>query len=132
MFALTPAAARQIHTTANDTGAQEMALRIAARVGADGSLEFGMGFDDPTDEDMKLDLDGVAVVIADDSQALLADTVLDYVELNPGEFNFIFMDATSTSTCSSGQAATASSGGGCGNGGCGGGGGGCGSSGRAH
>jgi len=24
---------------------------------------------------------------------LLADTVLDYVELNPGEFNFIFINA---------------------------------------
>lgn len=126
MFALTPAAARQIQVTANDTGAQEMALRIAARIGTDGSMEFGMGFDDPTDEDMKLDLDGVAVVIADDSQVLLADTVLDYVELNPGEFNFIFMDA-GAAACDTPPAA---SGGGCGGGSCGGGG--CGSSGRAH
>ena len=122
MFALTPAAARQIQETANDTGAQEMALRIAARVGTDGTLEFGMGFDDTKDEDLKLDLNGVAVVIADDSQALLADTVLDYVELNPGEFNFIFMDANQAneSSCAIEQAATV--GGGCGSGGCGGGG----------
>jgi len=69
-----------------------MALRIAAKVDADGSMQYGMGFDDPKDEDMKLDLDGVAVVIADESQALLDDTVLDYVELEPGEFNFIFID----------------------------------------
>jgi iron-sulfur cluster assembly protein len=126
MFALTPAAARQIQTAANSSGAQEMALRIAARVEADGSLEYGMGFDDPADEDMKLDLDGVSVVIADACQELLADTVLDYVELNPGEFNFIFMGG-SPSQCATGAAAA---GGGCGSGGCSAGG--CGSAGRTQ
>ena len=70
-----------------------MALRIAAKIDPDGSKQYGMGFDDPTEEDMKLDLKGVAVVIAGESQVLLADTVLDYVELNPGEFNFIFINA---------------------------------------
>ena len=130
MFALTPAAARQILETANDTGAQAMALRVAARIGVDGTTEYGMGFDDTQDDDLKLDLDGVAVVIADGSQALLDDTVLDYVELNPGEFNFIFMDANLTECTTD----AAPSGGSCGSGGCGGGGGGggCGSSGRTH
>ena len=90
MFTLTSAAARQIQQAASASETQDMALRIAAKVGADGSMQYGMGFDDPKDEDMKLDLDGVAVVIADESQELLADTVLDYVELEPGEFNFYF------------------------------------------
>jgi len=125
MFTLTSAAARQIHQAASASGAQEMALRIAARVDADGSMQYGMGFDDPNEEDMKLDLDGVAVVIADESQELLDDTVLDYVELEPGEFNFIFIDGRQ----SQGAPAQASSGG-CASGGCGGGG--CGSTGRTH
>jgi iron-sulfur cluster assembly protein len=126
MFTLTSAAARQIQQAASDSGAQEMALRIAARIDAEGAMQYGMGFDDPKDEDMKLDLDGVAVVIADESQDLLMDTVLDYVELNPGEFNFIFMDASLTA-CVPAQASTG--GGGCGSGGCSSGG--CGSAGRA-
>lgn len=126
MFTLTSAAAQQIQQAAQDSGAQEMALRIAARLGADGSMEYGMGFDGPKEEDMKLDLDGVAVIIGGESQELLFGTVLDYVELNPGEFNFIFMDS-STSGCATGQAAT---GGGCGSGGCSTGG--CGSTGRTH
>lgn len=125
MFTLTSAAARQIQQAASASGAQEMALRIAARVDADGSMQYGMGFDDPNEEDMKLDLDGVAVVIADESQELLDDTVLDYVELEPGEFNFIFIDGRQ----SQGAPAQASSGG-CASGGCGGGG--CGSTGRTH
>lgn len=126
MFTLTSAAARQIQQAASASGAQEMALRIAARIDAEGAMQYGMGFDDPKDEDMKLDLDGVAVVIADESQELLMDTVLDYVELNPGEFNFIFMDA-SQSQCAPEQAST---GGGCGSGGCSSGG--CGSTGRTQ
>lgn len=125
MFTLTSAAAQQIQQAASASGAQEMALRIAARIDAEGTMQYGMGFDDPKDEDMKLDLDGVAVVIADESQELLMDTVLDYVELNPGEFNFIFIDA-SQSQCAPAQAST---GGGCGSGGCSSGG--CGSTGRA-
>lgn len=124
MFTLTSAAARQIQQTASASGAQELALRIAAKVDADGSMQYGMGFDDPKEEDMKLDLDGVAVVIADESQELLADTVLDYVELNPGEFNFIFIDGREAH-----NAPAQASGGGCSSGGCSGGG--C-STGRTH
>lgn len=125
MFTLTANAAQQIQQAAASSGAQEMALRIAAKMDPDGSKQYGMGFDDPTEEDMKLDLKGVAVVIAGESQVLLVDTVLDYVELNPGEFNFIFIEArdfqdepeaASNGACGSGACAT----------------GGCASKGRAH
>jgi iron-sulfur cluster assembly protein len=125
MFTLTSAAARQIQQAADSSGAREMALRIAARIDTDGSTQYGMGFDDPKDDDMKLDLEGVAVVIADDLQDLLADTVLDYVELNPGEFNFIFIDGREFP-----GPADPALGGGCASGGCGSGG--CASKGRTH
>ncbi len=111
MFTLTPAAARQIQQAADAGDAQQMALRVAARLEADGSVEYAMGFDDPHEVDLKLDIDGVAIVIAAEHQELLDDTTLDFVELQPGEFNFIFVDAR--------QAAPAPSGGGCGSGACG-------------
>ncbi len=118
MFTLTSAAAHQVRQAASASGAQTMALRVAARVDPDGSVQYGMGFDDPKDEDMKLDLDGVAVVIAEDYQNVLADIVLDYVELEPGQFNFIFMDAR---TRDAAPAPSGGCGGGsCGSGGCGG------------
>lgn len=125
MFSLTSAAAKQIQQAADDSGTNEMALRVAAKMDADGALQYGMGFDDPNEEDMKLDLQGIAVVINGESQQLLFDTVLDFVELNPGEFNFIFMQAShpSCGTDASGSA-------GCGSGGCSGGG--CGSKGATH
>lgn len=96
MFTLSSAAARQIRQAASASGAQQMVLRIAAKLDADGSLQYGMGFDDPKEDDMKLELEGVAVVIGGESQELLFDTLLDYVELTPGEFNFIFSNGRQT------------------------------------
>jgi len=125
MFTLTCAAAQQIQKAANDSGAQEMVLRVAARMEPDGSLQYGIGFDDPKDEDLKLYLDGVPVVFGGESQELPDATVLDYVELTPGEFNFIFSQAE-PSTCAGDQPTTSS----CGSGACSSGG--CGSKGRVH
>jgi iron-sulfur cluster assembly protein len=125
MFTLTSAAAQQVQQAANDSGAQEMALRVAARLEPDGSMQYGMGFDDPKDEDLKLDLDGVSVVIGGESQELLTATVLDYVELTPGEFNFIFSEMEPSQFSTEKPAS-----GGCGSGACGNGG--CSSKGRAH
>lgn len=112
MFNLTRAAALQIQQAAAASAAQDLALRIAARQAADGSIEYGMGFDEAQEEDLRLLLEGVAVVIADPHQPLLEDTTLDFVELEPGAFNFIFIPA-GTETPAAVPAA-----GGCGSGGC--------------
>ena len=127
MFTLTSAAAKQVQQAASASGAHELALRVAAKIDADGALQYGMGFDDPNEEDMKLDLEGISVVINGESQELLFQTVLDFVELNPGEFNFIFMESRHPS-CGGGDGAANS--GVCGSTGCGGGG--CGSKGVSH
>ncbi len=115
MFSLTSTAARQIQQAAASSGNGSLALRIAARRDGDGELQCGMGFDEAKDEDSQLDLYGVSVVIAQEHQNLLVDTVLDYVELQPGQFNFIFGDSRLLA-----DAAAASPGGGssCGSGGC--------------
>jgi iron-sulfur cluster assembly protein len=111
MFSLTSAAAQQIQRAAADGAAQDLALRVAAQHAADGSIEYGMGFDEAQDDDMRLLLEGVAVVIADPHQPLLEDTVLDFVELEPGTFNFIFIPAGA-------RPQPAASAGGCGGGAC--------------
>lgn len=127
MFTLTSAAAQQITQAALDAGAQDTVLRVAARREADGSIGYGMGFDDVEDGDTRLQIEDVHIVIAPHHVALLEDTTLDFVELEPGQYNFIFVQQ---------EAETAGSGGGCSTGGCGSGGcgtgGGCGSKGGAH
>jgi len=113
MFTLTSAAAQQIHQSAMASAAHEMSLRVAARQAPDGSIEYGMGFDEAQDDDLRLLLEGVAVVIADPHQPLLEGTVLDFVELEPGEFNFIFIPRSA-------EASQPSKAANCGSGGCGG------------
>lgn len=111
MFTLTSAAAEQIQESARRSAAHDLALRIAARQVDDGSIEYGMGFDDAREDDMRLQIEGVAVVIADPHQPLLEDITLDFVELEPGAFNFIFISGQA-------EAQPTAEPGGCGSGGC--------------
>jgi len=118
MFTLTRAAAQQIQRAAQDSGAQDMVLRVAAQRLADGSLDYGMGFDESADNDTRLLIEDVAVVLAPSHAQLLEDTVLDFVELEPGHFNFIFVNQQSAFTTASGCGSGSGGGGGCGSGGC--------------
>jgi len=114
MISLTKEAAEQIRVAQKDAGAENMALRIAARVNDAGMLEFGMGFDEERESDDIVDSWGVSLLINAHSAPMLDDVTIDFSEVSPGESRFVFMKASS---------------GGCGSGGCGGGGGGCGSGG---
>lgn len=93
MFSMTRNATEQILAAAERSNAAGMALRIAARQGADGSIDYGMGFDDQREQDAPLQFGELTVLIAPPSQPLLQDTVLDFVEIEPGEFNFVFAEA---------------------------------------
>jgi iron-sulfur cluster assembly protein len=110
MFTVTPAAANQIRKAAAEGGMADLALRVAARQEADGSITYGMGFDEPGDgETPALQADGMVVLIATPSRPLLQDTQLDFVELDPGDFRFIFIP----------QAPARATSAGCGDGDCG-------------
>ncbi len=92
MFTLTPPAAARIRQAAVEGDMAELALRVAARREPDGSITYGMGFDEPGDgEQPALLSDGVTVLIASASRPLLQDTELDFVELEPGQFGFVFV-----------------------------------------
>lgn len=125
MFTVTPLAAQQILAASQQHGIAEPNLRIAARRSMDGSIEYGLGFDDLSEEDTQIDTEGLKLLINPSSEPLLKGATLDYVELSPGEFQFIFINPNdiapprSGGGCGSGS----SSGGGCGSGGCGSGGG---------
>lgn len=113
-FAVTAAAAREIRAAAGRSGADGMALRVAAQPTREG-LAYAMGFDDPARDDAVTVVEGVTVLVAATSQPLLAGTVLDYVELDTGESDFIFVQPGAVSA---GGCATQARG--CGSGRCGG------------
>ena len=92
MFKITAAAAQQIKVAAEQGGIEGMALRFAARENQDGSFAYNMGFDNPAEEDQAMSCEGVDVVIDPAFVPLLEETTLDYVELDDGEFHFVFLN----------------------------------------
>ncbi len=105
-FHMTTAAAQEIQAAARRSGAAGLALRVAAKSTPDGPA-YGMGFDEAAPDDQVSVFDGLTVVIAQPSQAALADTVLDFVQLDGGARDFIFVPAAAAATpeprgCSSG------------------------------
>jgi iron-sulfur cluster assembly protein len=111
MFTLTPTAAEQILRAAaaqHDAPDAPSSLRVAAKI-EDGEIVYGMGFDEERENDTVIEVGGVTILIAPRSQELLMDTTLDFVELKPGEFQFIFLNPNESLLKS-----CASRGGGCG------------------
>lgn len=93
MITITPAAAEQIRASADQGGMQDMAMRIAAKRNPDGSIHYGMGFDDNEHEgDVHVTSEGINVIIAETSKILLDGMTLDYVEVEPESFQFIFLN----------------------------------------
>lgn len=92
MITITPGAAAQIRKASEQADADDLYLRIAAKREDDGGIEYGMGFDDLGAQDQIYTSEGIDVLISDSCKDLLRGTTLDYVELNPGQFEFIFIN----------------------------------------
>jgi iron-sulfur cluster assembly protein len=89
---LTDSAIEQAKKSARDSGSEKMALRIAAQRREDGSIEYAMGFDEEADTDTTSEYDDLTVVVAPTSIDLLSGAILDFVQLEGGEQQFIFLN----------------------------------------
>lgn len=92
MITVTPRAAEQIKKAAEEGGMEDLALRLAVQEADDGSFEYGMGFDETKDDDMVFQSEGVELIIAPQYGPMLKGTVVDFVEYEPGDYRFIFMN----------------------------------------
>jgi len=92
MIKVTEQAAKQIKLSAKQGKAEGMPLRIAATRNEDDSIHYGMGFDDSKEDDISITSSDVEIIVSPVSAELLKDTVLDFVELEPGKHQFIFMN----------------------------------------
>jgi len=90
MITITKSAAEQIRKASELADAEDMYLRLAAKREDDGNIEYGMGFDDMTPQDQIYTSAGVDVLVAESCRDLLQGATLDYVEMSPGVFEFIF------------------------------------------
>lgn len=93
MITLTTKAAKQIQHSAVQGKMEGIPLRIAVTRKPDHSLHYAMGFDDiPNDSDQRVNSESIAIVVSEQSAELVKGTIVDYVELEPGKFHFIFLN----------------------------------------
>ena len=92
MIKVTPAAATQIKLSAEQGKTEGMSLRIAATLNDDKSIHYGMGFDENKADDVKVEAGDIEIIVSAASAELLKDTTIDFVELEPDKFQFIFMN----------------------------------------
>lgn len=88
-------AAEKIKKAAIESQTDNLPLRIAVSKKSDGSFHYGMGFDDVGNaqgEDMHFISNDVEIVVAKTSFELLKGTTLDYAELEPKQFHFVFLN----------------------------------------
>ena len=93
MISLSTAAIEQIRHSAEVSGQQSVPLRIAAKQLEDGSFHYAMGFDEQRlPGDNFYNFDGVDLVVAQASKALTDGMTIDFVELEAGKMEFIFLN----------------------------------------
>ncbi len=98
MITITPAAAEQIRQSAREGHMEGLAMRIAAKRGPEGNIHYGMGFDDnELKGDARISVEGIDILVAETSQALVKGMTIDYVEIEPGSFQFIFLNPNDAS-----------------------------------
>ena len=94
IFEITDNAAKQIIKSSESTDSKDWPLRIAVNVSDDGKFNYLMGFDQSKEEDLRLKINSVEIIISPDSMIHLKNCKLDFVELDKvkGTREFIFLN----------------------------------------
>lgn len=94
MMTLTPAAAAKIREAAQESGNEALRIRVAAQRTPEGEFQYAFGFDDlgVREGDYRFTSQGIEIVVSRDSMPLLEGATLDFVEIEPGAFRFIFLN----------------------------------------
>ena len=93
MITISKSAATQISFSAQQGGISNAVMRVAIRKLEDGNFHYALGFDDAfSDHDIKFKSEGIDLVVSPESLDLGRELTIDYVELDSGEKNFIFIN----------------------------------------
>ena len=90
MISITQTAAERIRESAAESGVAPPVLRVAAKMTADGAVDFGMGFDQTRPGDTTIEVEGIHVVVAPAGRPHGGGPKIDFVEIEPGDFRFVF------------------------------------------
>ncbi|WP_209125557.1 iron-sulfur cluster assembly accessory protein [Alkalihalobacillus sp. BA299] len=79
MITITESAVARIKEMLNEEEEQGFKLRIGVKGGGCSGLSYGMGFDkEEQEDDMKLDFEGLEVLVDNESAPVLKGVVIDY------------------------------------------------------
>jgi len=93
MIKLTDAAVKQIILSAEQGEMQGIPLRVAIKEQDDGSFHYAMGFDEQRlPGDIFVNIDDINLVVSETSKDLAEGMTIDYVELEAGKQEFIFLN----------------------------------------
>ena len=93
MISLTSAALEQMKQSASEGAMNSMPIRIAIKEQDDGSFHYAMGFDEQRlPGDHFCNFDGVDLVVSETSKPLAEGMTIDFVELEAGKPEFIFLN----------------------------------------
>ena len=92
IFNITQAATDQIKKASEQADSKDWPLRIAVNVEKNKKLNYLMGFDQSKEEDLRLKINGIDIIISPDCMTNLKNCKLDFVEIEKGNFQFIFLN----------------------------------------
>ena len=92
IFEISDSAAEQIKKSSESSKSSEWPLRIAVNVDSNGKFNYRMGFDNSKEEDLRLKVNGIEIIISPDCMIHLKNCKLDYVKLEEGKNEFIFLN----------------------------------------
>ena len=93
MISLSTTAIEQIKNSIEQGGNESIPLRIAIKTQDDGSFHYAMGFDEQRlPGDSFINIDDISLVVAETSKPFAQGMTIDYVELEPGNWQFIFLN----------------------------------------
>lgn len=91
MIELTDAARDYIQESAQQSGCENLGLRIAVHPGEDGGYAYAIGFDEQKESDLRVDHGSVFLLFDKEQRDYLEESTLDYVELD-GQMSLIVVN----------------------------------------
>ena len=90
---ITDAAARQMQQSLKAEEAKAVSIRLAVMRTPQGDFHYAMGLDEQNHEDdLKLQSNGINIVVNSAMLSMLRNMTIDYVELEKGQYKFIFLN----------------------------------------
>ena len=92
VFFITDNAAVQIRKAAEQSNSKSLMLRIAVNIEKTGKFNYLMGFDEAKEEDLRLKINNIDILISPECMINLKNCKLDFVEIEKNSFQFIFLN----------------------------------------